>query len=200
MKSAEVPASKASKGASSTKSGSATRDKLLSAAIQIIITQGIERLTLDAVARSSSVSKGGLLYHFPSKEALVAGVITYLIDDFNAAIERELEHSRTDNPSKDWIKAYVRASFNASQPPLALIAGLFIAVTDNPELVEHARAGCAEWQRHFDESGLERVHAGIIRLATEGLYPIEMFGVEPIKEPLRSQLKDGILKLIDSPN
>jgi AcrR family transcriptional regulator len=200
MKSASVPASKATKGASKSKSGSATRDKLLSAAIQIIITQGIERLTLDAVAREASVSKGGLLYHFPSKEALVAGVISYLIDDFNAAIEKELEHSHTDNPSKDWLKAYVRASFNSSQPPLALIAGLFIAVTHNPELVEHARDGCAQWQHHFDESGLDPVRAGIIRLATEGLYPTEMFGVEPIKEPLRSQLKDAILELIDSSN
>jgi AcrR family transcriptional regulator len=200
MKSAEVSTKKTSLKPSQSKGGAATRDKLLSAAIQIIITQGIERLTLDAVAREAVVSKGGLLYHFPSKEALIAGVITYLIDDFNAAIEKELIHSNTDNPSKDWLKAYVRASFNSSQPPLALIAGLFIAVTHNPELVEHARVGCAEWQRHFDESGLDPVQAGIIRLATEGLYPTEMFGVEPITEPLRSQLKDAILALIDSSN
>lgn len=189
MKSAEVPASK---------SRLETYDKLLTAAIQIIVQKGIERLTLDAVARETAVSKGGLLYHFPSKEALVAGVISYLIHDFNAAIEKELEHSHTDNSSKDWLKAYVRASFSTHQPPLSLIGGLFTAVTNNPELLESARATFAEWQRRFDESGLDAVRAGIIRLATEGLYPTEMFGVEPIKEPLRSQLKDAILELVDS--
>lgn len=189
MKSADVPASK---------SRSETRDKLLSAAIQIITTQGIERLTLDAVAREAAVSKGGLLYHFPSKEALIARVVSYLIDTFNAAIEKELENSHTDNSSKDWLKAYVKASFNTSQPPLPLIGGLFTAITNNPELLEPARVACAEWQRHFDESGLDAVRAGMIRLATEGLYPVEMFGVEPIQEPLRSQLQDAILELVDS--
>jgi AcrR family transcriptional regulator len=179
------------------KTRSETRDKLLEAGIKIIVTQGIEKLTLDAVAREAGVSKGGLLYHFPSKEVLVVGIIVYLIEDFNADIEREMEQNDEDNPSLSWLKAYVRATFNSSQPPLPLVAGLFTAVTVNPELLEPALASFGQWQRHFDESGLDPVRAGLIRLATEGLYPTEAFGLEPIKEPLRSQLKDAILALIE---
>jgi AcrR family transcriptional regulator len=34
------------------------------------------------VAQAAEVSKGGLLYHFPNKEALITGIIQHLIDDF----------------------------------------------------------------------------------------------------------------------
>jgi Transcriptional regulator len=33
-------------------------------------------MTLEAVAARANVSKGGLLYHFPSKDALVLGMVS----------------------------------------------------------------------------------------------------------------------------
>jgi AcrR family transcriptional regulator len=52
-----------------------TRDRLLDAAEQIVAQQGLPALTLEAVAAASATSKGGLLYHFGSKDALIAGMI-----------------------------------------------------------------------------------------------------------------------------
>ena len=50
------------------------RDRILDAAEARLLQRGPAGLVLDAVAREAQVSKGGLLYHFPSKEALVAGL------------------------------------------------------------------------------------------------------------------------------
>ncbi|BAZ22193.1 transcriptional regulator [Kalymmatonema gypsitolerans NIES-4073] len=69
------------------KSRSATREALLRAASQVVINKGVEALTLDAVAQQAGVSKGGLLYHFPNKDALMGGMVEQLIQDF----EREAE-------------------------------------------------------------------------------------------------------------
>jgi AcrR family transcriptional regulator len=52
---------------------SATRDRLLDAFEGLLIAHGARAATLDAVAAAADVSKGGLLYHFPSKAALVQG-------------------------------------------------------------------------------------------------------------------------------
>ena len=52
---------------------SATRDRLLDAFEGLLIAHGPRAATLDAVAGAAEVSKGGLLYHFPSKAALVQG-------------------------------------------------------------------------------------------------------------------------------
>src|SRR5690242_2095382 len=43
------------------------RDRILEAAERVVAEIGAARLTLDVVAQAAGVSKGGLLYHFPSK-------------------------------------------------------------------------------------------------------------------------------------
>ena len=48
---------------------SPARDRILEAAERVVAEVGAARLTLDVVAQAAGVSKGGLLYHFPSKRA-----------------------------------------------------------------------------------------------------------------------------------
>jgi AcrR family transcriptional regulator len=56
---------------------SSKRIQLLKSAANIVNEQGIEYLTLDAVAKRAGVSKGGLLYHFNNKAALIQGLVNY---------------------------------------------------------------------------------------------------------------------------
>ncbi len=51
------------------------KEKILLAYENILIHQGEKAASLDAVAKAAQVSKGGLLYHFPSKEALATGLV-----------------------------------------------------------------------------------------------------------------------------
>ena len=52
-----------------------TRRKLLDAAQRLVDQSGASRLTLAAVAREAGVSKGGLLYHFGTKDELIAAML-----------------------------------------------------------------------------------------------------------------------------
>ncbi len=54
------------------------REKVLDAFEAILVDDGERAATMDATARSAGVSKGGLLYHFASKELLEAGLIERL--------------------------------------------------------------------------------------------------------------------------
>ncbi|EAE2866200.1 TetR family transcriptional regulator, partial [Listeria monocytogenes] len=51
------------------------KNNLLTAASEIVKEEGVVKLTLEAVAQRAGVSKGGLLYHYPSKEALIKGMV-----------------------------------------------------------------------------------------------------------------------------
>ena len=62
----------------------AAATQLLDAAIDVIRRDGARALTLDAVAAEAGVSKGGLLYHFASKRALIDGLLERWLDDFEA--------------------------------------------------------------------------------------------------------------------
>lgn len=51
------------------------RDAVLDAFEALLIEVGERAATLEAVAKRAGVSKGGLLYHFPSKEALISSLL-----------------------------------------------------------------------------------------------------------------------------
>jgi AcrR family transcriptional regulator len=50
------------------------QDRILDAAEGLILTRGVAGFTLDGVAQEAGVSKGGLLYHFRSKDSLISGM------------------------------------------------------------------------------------------------------------------------------
>lgn len=47
----------------------------MNALVKLVLEQGEKAATLDAVAGAAGISKGGLIYHFPTKEALVEGLM-----------------------------------------------------------------------------------------------------------------------------
>src|SRR3954470_23063844 len=58
-----------------------SRDRILDAAGEIVGEVGAGKLTLDAVAQRAGLSKGGLLYNFPSKDALLSGMLERMIGE-----------------------------------------------------------------------------------------------------------------------
>jgi AcrR family transcriptional regulator len=57
-----------------------TRDHIIESALSVVRNQGVASLTLDEAARVAGISKGGVLYHFKSKEALIHGMVARLSD------------------------------------------------------------------------------------------------------------------------
>ncbi|MET9336432.1 TetR/AcrR family transcriptional regulator [Nonomuraea sp. NPDC003804] len=87
-----------------------SRERLLDAAAEVLIGDGAEALTLEAVAQRAGVSKGGLFYHFPTKQALVAAMVGRLTTAFDAALA-----VAGDRPG-DFLRAYVEATIPPSVP------------------------------------------------------------------------------------
>jgi AcrR family transcriptional regulator len=192
----EMPASSPVGKTRKTQSAAETRHRLLQATIHIIQTQGVERLTLDAVAKEASVSKGGLLYHFPSKEALVSGVIQCLMDEFDADIAAELAQDNSPESPGKWLRAYVKSLFNGKVLPTQLIASLISAVTVNPELLKPVKIQFEAWRQKSLAPGLDPVRASLVRFAADGFADSELFGGALPNDDLRQQLLEMLLGII----
>ena len=80
------------------------RDRVLDAYETLLIEHGPAAATLDAVAAVAEVSKGGLLYHFASKDALVTGLLDRLLT--RSAADAEAIRSAPDGA----VAYYVRTS------------------------------------------------------------------------------------------
>jgi AcrR family transcriptional regulator len=62
------------------------RRAILDAAGAAFAEAGYESTSLDEIARRVGVTRAGVLYHFNSKEAVLAGLISPLLDDVNALL------------------------------------------------------------------------------------------------------------------
>lgn len=81
------------------------REDLLDALEQILIDEGERAATLDAVAAGAGVSKGGLLYHFGSKQALVEGLAERMRD--RAGQDMQDMAAAADGPSAYYVRSSV---------------------------------------------------------------------------------------------
>ncbi len=180
---------------SSVPSSSPTRVTILSAANRVLLTDGVVGLTLDSVAREAGVSKGGLLYHFPSKQALVEGMITAQQEEFAVRLTRELERDSGGDTGR-WLRSYARATVADPVEPHEVNAGLLVAVANAPDLLASIRDGFAHWQRLAEDDGLDPALGTLLRLAVEGLWFADLFGLAPPQGVLRREVLDTILDLI----
>jgi AcrR family transcriptional regulator len=177
------------------KSRSTTRDALLQAASQVVIDKGVEALTLDAVAQQAGVSKGGLLYHFHNKDALMTGMVEQLIRDFEAVLQVEFEQDDAPGTPGQWVRAYIRATLRFSQQSLALIARLTSIAAFSPNLFEAAKIYEQQWRQRIETSGIDPTKATIILLATDGLWLSEVFQVGTLEEPRLTQVVETLLAM-----
>lgn len=184
----------------SAKSRSLTRETLLGAATQVILEKGVEALTLDAVARQAGVSKGGLLYHFPNKNALVVGLGEQLIQEFEAALQAEFDRDDAPGTPGQWVRAYIRSTLRMSGQTLALVARLTSLIVEMPpELLKAAEAHERRCRQRLDADGLDPTQAVIIQLAIDGLWFSEMFQLSALNETRRTQVVERLLTMTRSP-
>lgn len=172
-----------------------TRSNLLKAANALLLEQGANALTLDGVAARAGVSKGGLLYHFPSKDALIQGMVERYLSDFEARIQARLAHEQPT--AAQWAKAYLEASLEPDPEGMAVSAALLAAVAVNPALLEPMQARYAVWQARLDTLP-DNVTAWMIRLAMDGLWITDLINIAPPTLDQRRQLATRLLGLLET--
>ena len=123
---------------------SSSRAKILDAAVQVALRDGILAMTLDAVAKEAGVSKGGLIYHFRSKDDLIAAMLVHFRSKTRA-------HDRgpaaaDPNPRGRWFRAIVRTIWRPRQagevgavasPDMSrFFTAMLAASANNPHLLD----------------------------------------------------------------
>lgn len=171
------------------------RKALLRAAAAVVSEHGYSALTLDAVGAATGVSKGGVLYHFPTKEALVAALLEELTTDFDA--DQTNAHDADPIAPGAWTRAYMTASAAPPQDESAQVAAvaLLAAVGYDPSLLEPLQDRYTSWIKRLDDDGLPGVDAHVVRLAADGLWAADLFGLAPPNPALRARIHARLGKL-----
>lgn len=171
------------------------RDTILDAAELVLFEHGTQALTLSAVAERAGVSKGGLLYHFPAKEALIKGLVDRVIEEFDALIA---DHD--DGAPGSYSRAYVEATFEVLTCDEAARtrrrwAGITAAAAD-PELIAPLREAMARWHHRDPGEDTDPVAAMVVRLAAEGLWEVVVHDPEIFDAKQYAALRERMLSLL----
>jgi len=184
------------------RNSSQTREMIFDACSQILRREGLTNLTLQAVASEAGISKGGLLYHFETKEALIEALFEYHNNIFEERL-KELVLLEGESPGA-YLRAYAKASVEQMSDPekVRLYSSLFAAEEKYTSAHKLMRQKYIGWQKNIDQCGLDMDWATVLRFAVDGLWFAEMHQYAPPQLEHREKIVDIILKLthyIDQP-
>lgn len=182
-----------------------TREKIFRAAMQLAARDGLLTLTLDKVAEESGLSKGGVMHHFATKEALLSGVIMHFTDQ----VEREMTRLVAEDPKPTyrWARAMLRMMTAGEEDSAELaqsrqtmerfMLSVMAATVHNPELVKPIQAIGQRLRGRLTsvpEEGLEQL---IMWLAMDGLFLWQFVGMLSPDDPLIDQVHANLREKLD---
>lgn len=163
-----------------------TRLTILDATSEVVRAEGVANLTLDRVAATAGISKGGLLYHFGTKQDLVLALLGHTL----GAVDDEL-NSLADSNGRNrgaFAQAYLDFVGNG-QHEHGAATGVFAAAALNDGDLAPAREMFATWQdRLINDDGLDETTALLARVVGDGLWLIDLFGLAPPSDLQRAAL------------
>lgn len=173
------------------------RDRILEAAERVIIEVGPARLTLDQVAQAAGVSKGGLLYHFPSKESLLIGLAHRHVQSVQQCIAQAKGNLAAGDMASE-VKACIVGMLGSDMRGKGTGAALLAAAANDLGLLEVIREHIArQTEKIAQTSGANFARAAIVTLAIDGLKMRESLRISPFSDAQREQIVQELLKIAD---
>ncbi|MCH8488406.1 MAG: TetR/AcrR family transcriptional regulator [Oceanicaulis sp.] len=176
----------------------ATRDVILDAAERVVSREGSGRLTIDAVVRESGFSKGGVLYNFPSKQALIEGMVSRLILQAQEDCDCALEQATATGANPVATLIHVILAFKRTHRDVAM--AVLAAASESPELLDPVRAMMARIRNDIIANAPDPVMARIALLAADGLHLADLLGLDMITPDEQEAVEARLIQLVSEPS
>ena len=174
-----------------------SREEILDAAEDVVLELGAGHLMLDMVAQRAGVSKGGLMYNFPTKEAL----LTAMVHRMSQIIRDQRERVRATIPPgpPQELKAHVLSLLEPEQDSRKeqVRAALLAAAAINPKLLEPIRDEYESFLADMASSGMKFERAAVVALAADGLRLLAILKVSALPAQQRDAVIAEMLRLAD---
>ena len=165
------------------------RRALLDQAARITLEQGLSKVTFQAVADAVGVTKGGVMHHFATKNALVLEVF----NDAMAKFEAEVDTAMDIDPVRygSFTRAYIDATISLGekgQKEFDNQATLYVLMLGDSEMRElWAQWANEQLKKHESTDNTETLC--MVRLVADGIWLSDFSGISiSDKKSLRKRL------------
>ncbi|MFK0011365.1 TetR/AcrR family transcriptional regulator [Streptomyces sp. NPDC091027] len=169
------------------------RTRILDAAVRVTERDGITALTLQSAAEEAGVTKPGLMYHFPTRQALLVAIQRHLTLRWESLLAEQLGRPPEAAGDREKVAAYVRVGsrLTAGRAELAFMA-------------EHDPEVEAVWDDLLDRWVPTPVTAGprdidllLARMAVDGLWMLHATSNARLTPAVRAALVARITALAE---
>lgn len=160
-----------------------SRDRILAAAAELADVVGPGNISLEAVAQRAGISKGGLLYNFPSKAKLMQALVEQYLREFEQALAAKSADKGASSVNS--LAAYIELSAEECQQNQPSAAGVLAALAEDPDFLNPVR--------DFKRNLLDRLKAEnpdtarllVAYLVIEGLRSMKLFDMDILRDDER---------------
>lgn len=178
------------------------RHEILDAATRVVQREGVTTLTYESVAAEAGMTKGGLLYHFPSREELLLGLHRHVAEQWERSLESQAGGTAQELSRDERFQAFVRLSQNPDRAELLLM----LEASEDPVANAAWDEVYARWAPQppevtetpdDDAAEAAAVQRFIARLAADGLWFYEALSTEGLSPAMRERVTEEIIALAE---
>ncbi|CEH47434.1 TetR family transcriptional regulator [Xanthomonas citri pv. durantae] len=166
------------------------RSKILEAAVRVVHRDGVTGITFEAVASEAGLTRGGMLYHFPSRDALLLGIHEYLAGQWEALLIQAAGKPADEASERERIAAYVTACTMGASSRVEL--QLMLEALTSPPMAAPWMDVIKRWLPDIPPAAPDRAVLWVIRLAADGLWVHESLS----RQPLDPETRQGICRVL----
>ncbi|MHC9401681.1 TetR/AcrR family transcriptional regulator, partial [Staphylococcus epidermidis] len=113
---------------------------------------------------------------------------------------RENVNSHIDNThckQRQWLNAFIEATKEHRVENAPITSAMLAAQGSNKALLLPLKSLYEDWQSQIVNDGLDEVDATIIRLAVDGLWLSEVFGISAVDEAMREKVINRLKEKVE---
>jgi len=168
------------------------RDRILDALEDELLDAGPEAPSLEAVAARAALTKGGVLYHFPSKDSLLEA----LLRRWAARAEAEFEATAAvEGVAAAWLSLSSSSPTTEASRDMRVARSLAALIRSGPTapLADVVNELADRWRMRLSAEVDDEVLVEIIRLVGDGIYYAQLIGAPAPDPELLQQVRDRLL-------
>lgn len=166
--------------------------KILGAARTIAAREGAGKVTIDAVAKESGLSKGGVLYNYPTKKALLSGLLDQMLIE-----HRELVGKVSEQSPSQTLHGHLMTVFRSGNLNEDLSMAILAASASDPRLLDPLRDEMTSHLEHILTETSDPAGAMIAVLAIQGMRFQKLLDLPNGGAALREPIIERLRKIID---
>lgn len=170
------------------------RETLLDAAQAIVTERGVSAMTLENVAALAGVTKGGLIYHYKTRELLLQALIERIVEQIESRYQAEAE--KQGQTLEALLIAMIDDTFSMPAADKVLMRNLLAAVSSYPNQLGPVQR---MYERVISSITRQGEHSGLalmVSCALDGLVFLELLDIKHFSGDERAQMRQALIDAV----